>query len=83
MYSSFIGMPFRVTYKINSLHNSSYALLLQETVSEVVEEKLDTEAPKTEEGKAPKFISTLQKVYPSRDGELIRYSNMKYHFQDI
>jgi hypothetical protein len=46
--------------------------LLQETVSEVVEEKLDIEAPQIEEGKAPKFITPLQKVYPSRDGELIR-----------
>jgi hypothetical protein len=46
--------------------------LLQETVSEVVEEKLDTEAPQIEEGKTPKFITPLQKVYPSRDGELIR-----------
>jgi hypothetical protein len=46
--------------------------LLQETVSEVVEEKPDTEAPQREEGKAPKFITPLQKVYSSRDGELIR-----------
>ncbi|PNF34025.1 hypothetical protein B7P43_G03475 [Cryptotermes secundus] len=44
----------------------------KETVSEVVEEKLDTEAPQREEGKSPKFTTPLQKVYSSRDGELIR-----------
>jgi hypothetical protein len=67
-------------FHIHSLQHLSYVFFLQETVSEVVEEKLDTEAPQREEGKAPKFISTLQKVYPSRDGELIRYIKMKYYF---
>jgi hypothetical protein len=73
-------MYFSVTFLINSLYNLSYIFFLQETVSEVVEEKLDTEAPQREEGKAPKFITPLQKVHPSRDGELIRYIKIKYYF---
>jgi hypothetical protein len=47
-------------------------LLFQEIVSEVLEEKLHKEVPQKEDGTAPKYITPLQKVYPSRDGELIR-----------
>jgi hypothetical protein len=45
---------------------------LQEIVSEVLEEKLEKVEPQKEDGTAPKYITPLQKVYPSRDGELIR-----------
>lgn len=41
-------------------------------MSEVLEEKLDKEVPQEEDGTAPKYIIPLQKIYPSRDGELIR-----------
>jgi hypothetical protein len=41
-------------------------------VSKVLEEKVYIEVPQQEEGRAPKYITPLQKVYPSRDGELIR-----------
>jgi hypothetical protein len=41
-------------------------------VSKVLEERPYTEVPQEEDGRAPKFITPLQKVYPSRDGELIR-----------
>lgn len=41
-------------------------------MSEVLEEKLDKEVPQEIDGTAPKYITPLQKVYPSRDGELIR-----------
>jgi len=41
-------------------------------VSQILEEKLDTEIPQQEDGSAPRYITPLQKVYPSRDGELIR-----------
>ncbi|PSN29187.1 hypothetical protein C0J52_25667 [Blattella germanica] len=43
----------------------------KETLSEVSEEKSDTELPEVDE-KAPKFITPLQKIIPSRDGELVR-----------
>lgn len=41
-------------------------------MSEVLEEKLDKGVPQEEDGTAPKYVTPLQKVYPSRDGELIR-----------
>lgn len=52
--------------------NLSCIFLFQEIVSEVLEEKLDKEVPQEEGGTAPKYITSLQQVYPSRDGELIR-----------
>lgn len=45
-------------------------------MSEVLEEKLDKEVPQKEDGTAPKYITPLQKVYPSRDGELIRWGKI-------
>ena len=61
-----------LSQKSRSHQNLSYVLLFQEIVSEVLEEKLVKEVPEKEDGTAPKYITPLQKVYPSRDGELIR-----------
>ena len=40
-------------------------------MSEVSEEKSDTELPQVDE-KAPKFITPLEIHIPARDGELVR-----------
>lgn len=61
-----------LSLKSRSHQNLGYVLLFQEIVSEVLEEKLGKEVPQKEDGTAPKYITPLQKVYPSRDGELIR-----------